>query len=64
MKELLERAKELFGPDTQVTVEYRVWYHKPPTREQRTKGYELEVQLSTEFKGYLIDFCYWWEKKP
>ena len=58
MKELLEkRAKELFGPDTQVTMEYRVWIRKPPTK-QRERSRELEYQLLTEFKGWLIDFTY------
>ena len=63
MKELLEkRAKELFGPDTQVTMEYRVWIRKPLTK-QRGRSYELEWQLLTEFNGYPIDFGYISEEK-
>ena len=63
MKELLERAKELFGPDTQVTMEYRVWIRKPLTK-QRERTYELEWQLLAEFNGYPIDFSYSPEEKP
>jgi len=64
MKELLEkRAKELFGPDTQVTTEYRVWIRKPLTK-QRERSYELEWQLLTEFNSYPMDFGYLPEEKP
>ena len=59
MKELLEkRAKELWGPDTRIVIEYRVWIPEPPTRKQRERSRELEYQLLTEFKGWLIDFTY------
>ena len=64
MKGLSERAKELFGPDTRVIMEYRVWIRKPLTREQREKSYELEWRLLTEFNGYPIDFGYLPEEKP
>ena len=63
-EELLERAKELFGPDTQVIMEYRVWIRRPPTRKQQERSYELEYQLLEEFKGWGIDFGYLLEKKP
>ena len=62
MKELLEkRARELFGPDTQVIMEYRVWIRKPRTKEQRERSRELEYQLLTEF-NCPMDFSYWEEK--
>ena len=65
MKELLEkRARELFGPDTRVVIEYSVEIPRPETREQRERTYQLEWQLLTEFNGYLIDFSYLPEKKP
>ena len=58
-EELLEkRAKELFGPDTRIVIEYRVWIPEPPTRKQRERSRELEYQLLTEFRGWLIDFTY------
>ena len=65
MKELLEkRAKELFGPDALVTMEYGIWIRKPLTKEQRERSRELEYQLLTEFYGWPIDFGYWSEEKP
>ena len=64
MKELLEkRAKELFGPDTRIVTEYRVWIPEPPTRKQRERSRELEYQLLTEFNGCPIDFGYRLEMK-
>jgi len=65
MKELLEkRARELFGPDTRVVIEYRVRFRKPLTKEQQERSRELEYQLLTEFYGWPIDFGYWSEEKP
>ena len=65
MKELLEkRAKELWGPDTQVVIEYSVEIPRPETREQRERSLELEYQLLTEFNGCPIDFGYLPEEKP
>ena len=65
-EELLEkRAKELWGPDTQVDVEYRVRIRRPPTKKQQERSRELEYQLLEEFKGWPIDFGYLRkEKKP